>query len=322
MKASILLSLLMALGTTGTAQSVNAAIELYGYGKFQRAAEILTDLSRQNAKDPNLHIWLGKTCLKLRRWDEAIREFGKAVELDPKNGLPHLWLGRAYGNKAAHAFAFFAAGPARRTRQEFEAAAQLSPNDVDVRFDLLEFYAQAPGFIGGGQDKADAQAKEIAKLSPRLGYTARADIYGNQKDWVHARSELMEAVSKFPKDAGAYVDLAGFLLERGDFENAEVNARKALALDGSNREAQMLLAASRVSLRRNLADAVKVLQGLAAGPLTDSDPAFETVYYWLGQGYLAQGNKPEAREAFTASLGFDPEYSRSKDALARIKPCP
>src|SRR5512147_755440 len=145
MKAAILLSLLMALCTTGKAQSVGAAIELYEYGKFQRAAEILTDLSRQNAKDPNLHIWLGKTYLKLRRWDEAIREFGKAVELDPKNGVPQLWLGRAYGNKAAHASVFAAFGAARRTRQAFEAAAQLSPNDVDVRFDLLEFYAQAPG---------------------------------------------------------------------------------------------------------------------------------------------------------------------------------
>jgi hypothetical protein len=95
-----------------------------------------------------------------------------------------------------------------------------------------------------------------------------------------------------------------------------------LALKNTFPEARMLLAAARIKLGRDVATALKTLQDLAAGPLTDRDPGFEEVYYWLGQGYLAQGRQAEARKAFTTSLGFDPDYSKSKEALAKVRSSP
>ena len=318
MKAAILLGLLMLLPLRGDVQGVDAARELYERGKFQGAADLLSSLIRQSPKDVDLRILYGKTCLKLRRWDLAVQEFDRAVELDPQKGQNHLWLARAYGNKAQHSW-LSAIPSAGKARKEFETAAQLSPANVDIRFDLLEFYAQAPGFLGGGREKAAAQAEAIARLSPRLGYTARAEIYQNDKEWDRARQELIQATLKFPNDAGGHADLAGFLLQRRDYEGAEASAQKALALDGSLRGARLILAAAQVALHRNVPGALQVLQELAAGPLTENDPSFEEVNYWLGQAYLAQGQKAEARQAFQISLGFDPDYSRSKDALAQIR---
>jgi len=319
MKAAILLSLFLAASQLSGVQEIDAAIGLYEHGKFQRAAEILSDLTRRDPQNAKLRCWLGKTYLKLHRPDDAIRELEKAVELDPKNGLDHLWLARAYGDKASHSSLLSAFRQARKARKEFETAAQLSPDNVDIRFDLLEFYAQAPGIVGGGKDKAEAQAKEIAKLSPRHGYTARAGIYEHDKEWNRARNELVQATVKFPNDADAYVDLAQFLWQRGDYGEAAASAQKALTLDGSIRAARLYLAAAQVGLRRDLPGVLQALQGLAGGPLTDRDPAFEEVYYWLGQAYLAAGQKTEAREAFERSLVFDPDYSMSRKALARIK---
>jgi tetratricopeptide (TPR) repeat protein len=253
----------------------------------------------------------------LRRWDDAIVQFEKAVELSPKDGVNHLWLGRAYGRKAEHAL--IGLGPATRARKEFEIAAQLAPDNLDIRFDLMEFYLEAPGFMGGGKDKAEAQAKEIARLSPRLGYAAQANIYEEGKDWIHALERLVEAAQRFPKDADSHLDLAKFHLRRGTLKEAEDAAQKALALDSAKRDARMYLAAIQIELKKSDAGAIQALQELAAGQLTDKDPDFEEVYYWLGRAYLARGQKADAKKAFETSLSFDPDYSRSKDALKQIR---
>ena len=129
----------------------------------------------------------------------------------------------------------------------------------------------------------------------------------------------MRAVQKFPEESGAYADFAGFLLERHEYDAAEANAKKALLLNPSGRESRLLLAASRVALRRDLPAALEALQDLAAGPLTDADPSFEDVYFRLGQAFLALDRKSEAQQAFEASLGFDPEHSGAKGALAQVK---
>jgi predicted Zn-dependent protease len=302
------------------AQGIAAAIELYEHGKFQGAEELFSSLSRLAPNDANLQIWLGKTRLKLHRRDDAALAFKKAVALDSQNGVHHLWLARAYGEKAAHAFLPF--GLAIQARKEFELAAQLAPDNLDIRFDLLEFYAQAPGLLGGGKEKAMAQAEEIARRAPRAGYTARAGLFARDEKWESAQRELLQAAVKFPADPSAHLDLADFQMERRDFKGAETGAQKALALDGANRRARLLLAAARIELGRNLDESLKALQDLAAGVLTEHDPAFEEVHYWIGRAYLARGQKAEARQAFQTALSFDPDHGRSKAALAQIKRLP
>lgn len=315
MKAAILL--LLFLAPACRAQGIDEAIDLYLHGKFQPAAEVLSGLIRQNPADKNLAVWSGKALLKLRRWDDAVAQFKRAVDLDPNDGMSHLWLGRAYGRKAEHSL--IGLGPARMTRAEFETAARLAPDNVEIRFDLMEFYLEAPGFLGGGKDKAQTQAREIARVSPRQGYAAQADIYEDAKDWTRARESREQAVQKFPQDADARLDLAQLLLRTGDLPGAEEHAARAVALDKENRAARVLLAAVRVEQRKDVAGALKVLQGLAAGPLTDKDPGFEEVYYWIGRAYLAQDKKADARRALEASLGFDPDYGPAKTALKQTR---
>jgi len=322
MIAAIFFSLVILTPAFPDTQSVAADMELYARGRYQNAWDDLSGLARTQPQDANVFLWLGKTGIKLHRWDDAIKQLERAVALDPKNGLMHLWLGRAYGGKAAHSFIVNAYSWARKTRQEFETASSLSPDNIDIRFDLLEFYAQAPGLVGGGKDKAEAQAQEIAKRDPRMGYLARAQILEEKKEWDLALQELLQATSKYVDSAGPYAELAELYLRRHDYKDAEASARKALALHASDRAAKLCRAAALIHLHQDLPDALSILQELAAGPLSDDDPGFEEIYYWLGQAYLAMGQKTDARQAFETSLGFDPDYSRSKQALAQIKSPP
>ena len=83
------------------------------------------------------------------------------MSLDPGNSRFHLWLGRVLGEKADRANSLSAAVLAGKVRGEFERAVQLNPKDVDARLDLAEFYIEAPGIVGGGEQKAREQAQFI-----------------------------------------------------------------------------------------------------------------------------------------------------------------
>lgn len=306
-------------GVTGSVADDAEAIQLYAHGQFRQAAEILAQKCRAAPQDSDLHFWLGKCYLKTQKVDEAVREFEKALQIRPSNSAYHLWLGRAYGQKASHAFLLSALGWARKLRKEFETAVDLSPDDMDVRFDLLEFYIEAPGIVGGGKDKAEAQVREIARRNPRLGYTARARLYEKEKKWDLARKELTQSTREYPKVADSYLDLADFLRRRGDFRGSESAAREALRLGKVSPRARLYIAVARIELLRELSDAEKGLIEILQGPLRDEDPSFAEVHYWLGQAYLQQGREDEARREFESSLQFDPEHNRAKDALSRVR---
>ncbi len=297
-----------------------AAIRMYGVGEYQKAVETLSQQSPENSRAADLWLWLGKSYFRLRRWDDAIRGFERAELVDPSNSLYHLWLGRAFGRKAEHSPFFLALGPARRVLKEFETAVRLSPGSVDARFDLLEFYLNAPGIIGGGRDHARAQIEEIARVNPRLGRTARARLYEDEKRFDLARQELTQATVEFPDQPAAFVDLADYLFRRMDYAEAEPYARKAVEMtQPPDNKARLELFASWVRLGKNQSEAEKGLKILSLGPLDDDDPSFDDVYYWLGQARLAQGKKAEARQAFETALRYNSDHPRTKAALALLR---
>jgi tetratricopeptide (TPR) repeat protein len=287
----------------------------YLHGRYERAVELLTGASLS----PEMRFLLGKANYRLRKTDAAIRELEKAVESEPSNSTYHLWLGRAYGQKASRASIFTAMGWARKVAKEFETAVKLSPGNLDARFDLLEFDLEAPGIVGGGKDKASAQVEAIAAANPRQGYTARAEVFEHDKQFDAARQELTKATVSFPDDQGSYIDLGGFLLRRDDYPGAETNARRALALQPDSLRAKLILNAALVALGKDVPQAEKVFAQMSQEPLRDeSDPGFEEVYYWLGRAYQKQGDSAQARQAYQTALRFDPENAAAKSALAQL----
>jgi tetratricopeptide (TPR) repeat protein len=319
MKASFLLILMFLLPQLQQSGNLNEAIHLYQRGKFKEAVRFLEQLKKPSPDEHEIRFWLGKSYIKIRKWGDAVKEMEKAVELEPSNSQYHLWLGRASGFHAEHSSFIRAPFRARRVVKEFEIARDLAPEDLDVRFDLLEYYLNAPGFLGGGKEKAEAEAEVISKLDPKKGYNARATIYRKNENWELTRKELTQATIDYPNDADAWKDLADYLLDRRDFADALNCAQKALALNAESKQSQLIVAASEIRLQKNPEHAAEILQDLAGGTLADEEPAFETVYYWLGEYYLAKGDEAKARQAFESALDFDPDYSMAKDSLSRLK---
>jgi tetratricopeptide (TPR) repeat protein len=319
MKLPILLLFLALPAPPSSGENLQDAIRLYEKGKFAQATESFQKLSVSNPANPEIWVWLSKSRLKIRDWDRAVQAMEKAVQLHPENAEYRLLLGRACGSRASHSSFLTAMSWARRVVREFEAARNLAPENIDVRFDLLEYYLNAPGIVGGGKDKAYAEAEVITKLNPRMGHVARATIHIKNKKWDVAQKELTQAVTENPESASANKDLAGFLFDRQDFEGALKYAQKAILLDGNSKRSKLIAAGAKIRLHSDLEAAGETLRDFLAGSLGDGDPGFQEVYYWLGEYYLEKGERSRAQEAFKTALSFDPEYSRAKEGLSKSK---
>jgi tetratricopeptide (TPR) repeat protein len=102
----------------------------------------------------------------------ALPVLQRAAAEDPNSAKVHYLLGVAYGNLAQKASAFHRMSLARHTRDEFERSVALDPNDLDARWALVQYYALAPGYLGGNEEKARQQAEEISKRDASFGKRA------------------------------------------------------------------------------------------------------------------------------------------------------
>jgi len=172
-----------------------------------------------------------KEALKAEKWDAAVEAGEKAVKELPDSSESHLWLGRAYGQKALRASIFSEMGLARKCKAEFEKAVALDPKSVDARYDLVSFHVNAPGIAGGSLDKAREQAAEIARLDPVRGHIAAGSIFSSEKKWPEAEAEYRKALDLKPDSASLHWRLGRLFEKQGRKDDAKAEWRKALKLE-------------------------------------------------------------------------------------------
>ena len=186
-----------------TAGADETAPSLIADGRVDEAIASLHGQINASPNDAQAHNLLCRAYFSLGDWDRGISDCEKAVALAPGNSQFHLWLGRIYGEKADGSSFVTAAGLARRVRSEFETAVRLNPRNIDARSDLAEFYLEAPGLVGGGRDKAEAQASTLATIDPITADAVKARIAEKRKDYGAAERELLAAINASHGSASA-----------------------------------------------------------------------------------------------------------------------
>ena len=177
--------------TTAIAGADESAPSLLATGHVDEALNVLRSHITQSPNDAVAHNLLCRAYLTLGDWDRGISACERAVSLAPDNSQYHLWLGRVYGEKADRSGWMTAAGLAKHVRSEFETAVRLNPRNVDARTDLAEFYLEAPGIVGGGRDKAEAQAASLLSLDPPMAHWVKARLAEKKGDVSTAEAEYM-----------------------------------------------------------------------------------------------------------------------------------
>jgi tetratricopeptide (TPR) repeat protein len=157
------------LPTTLSAPNVQTAQRPHPQEPTQSAATNAVDYTVRTA---TAVFTRGQKALEAGRYENAVDLFGQAIQIDATNALYYLWLGRAYGHQAEQTNAGEQFFLARQVRKNLEKAVTLNPDLIEARLDLLTYYLQAPSLLGGGIEKAQAQAGEITKRDPDQGALA------------------------------------------------------------------------------------------------------------------------------------------------------
>lgn len=268
-RASLLLSI--AAVAWGAGGNLDQALKLYQLTEFEQSIHLLRSIPE---KDRDGAVWelMGKGYYGLGDYKKATEILEKAIALEPGNSDFHLWMGRAYGRRAETSSMITAPGYASKARQYFEKAAQLNPNNLEAQSDLFEYYLEAPGFLGGGQDKAAATAAQIAHINPAEGYWAQAKLSEKRKEYPSAEQQLRRAIEIAPQQIGRFIDLARLLTRQGRLQEADQSIARAEQIAPNSPKVVFAKADLLIKTKRNLDVARELLKRYLAMTLTPEDP--------------------------------------------------
>ena len=264
----------MLLLTSGLLAAEDSPLEqaqkLYRHTDYDAAIRILTVVTDKNAA---VNLLLGQCYFMTADYKRATDYLEKAAAAEPQNSVYLTWLGRAYGRRAETSFAFNALGWASKMRTTLEKAAELDPSNFEAVNDLFEFYLEAPGFMGGGLDRAEKLADVVARRDPAEAAYDRARIAEARKQYGPAEQYLKRAAELAPHQVGRLLDLAKFLAKQGRFEESDRTFVEAEKVAPDAPKVMFAEAATYIKSNRNMDTARELLKKyLNAANLTPDDP--------------------------------------------------
>jgi tetratricopeptide (TPR) repeat protein len=290
--------------------------DLLAAGRVDQAMQVL-EQQIQDAPTADSYNLFCRAQFELGAWDAGIPSCEKAAQLAPNNGLYHLWLGRIYGEKADHASFFRAAGLAKKVHSEFERAVEFAPDNWEARTDLAEFFVEAPAIIGGGEDKALAEAEKIAPLNPAMAHWVKGRIAEKNKDIAAAEQEYRAAIEVSHGGARAWLNLAGFYSHNSRFDDMDHALRTLESSPLDHPGALVDGAGILLRTRRDSPLAVRLLHRYIASNTVEEAPVFKA-HCMLGELFERQGDASAAADEYRTALAMAHSYRRAQDGLKRV----
>jgi tetratricopeptide (TPR) repeat protein len=254
---------------TASDSTVEQARKLYNVTDFDQSLKILQSVPVKNAEVYDL---IGRNFYMQGDFKKASEALEKAVAADPNDSNSALWLARAYGRRAETSSPFTAPGYASKARTFFEKSVQLNPRNLDAINDLFEYYLEAPGFLGGGLDKAQSLVPRISRINEGEGYWAQAKLAEKRKQFSTAEDHLRRAIQVAPHQVGRFIDLARFLAKQGRYQEADESFALAEKVAPDSPKLMYAKADLYIKSGRNLQVARDLLKRYMNSKLTPDDP--------------------------------------------------
>ena len=235
-----------------------------------------------------LHSYIGHCLIELGRGTDALMALEQAISLDSSNINANLRMGEL----------FVLASAPDRAEPHIEYVAQKLPDDPEMLGIRAAMYAaeDRDDLAEHDFDRALALSKNDDKVPERA-----AQFYLDENKPEKARSILMESVSHNPRSSGLLLTLARLDETEGETAKAELEYRRAVALDDSvgnnTRLAQFLARNGRIdeagailrhadALSRKPPISFADLQ-LQSGRTREALQSYQSVYENLGKNELA-----------------------------------
>ena len=299
---------------------LEAGRRAYEASDYAKAIQTLQAAAANDPQNGDVQLLLAKSYLELQQHDPAIKSAERAVAIDAQNSIYHEWLGRAYGEKAGHATWFSAISLAKKTRKEFETAVQLETRNYSARQALIEFDCSAPGIVGGGEDKALPQIKQLAEMDAAEGHYAAGNCRRQKKEFAAADEEFTKALESNPKSAELIYDIGDYAIKRSQPERLLEVADTGERVAPGDRRGKFYRGVALVLKRENPEEAERLMKEYAdKAPTRSGYPRPAAAHAWLGRLFEDQNQMEEAAKEFENALKLDPKNKMAQEALKRLK---
>ncbi len=295
-------------------QALEKGIKLYEERKPAEAKKIFATIDDEHQDYAASQYYLGRIAFDENKLEDAEEFFEEAIDRNDKVAEYHNWYGNTLGRIAQDANMVKQGMLAPKMKNAWEKAVALKPDFIDPRQSLIQYYLQAPGFMGGSIDKAKAMAAEIKKLKPAEGHRQMGNIYMKEKKVAEAEKEFV-AMAK--ADVNYTNALASFYVTQNQHEKAFNLFDEALKKNPDDMLAHYQVGRTSAISGQRLDRGEDSLKKYLTYSPKANEPSHAGANMRLAQIQEKRGNKKEARRLFELALKMDGNLKEAKEGLER-----
>ena len=267
------------------------------------------------------------------KFPEAIIEYRRAVQADPRLGEARMQL----------AYAYASTGDGMNALREYVRAADLMPEDKDAQQRAGAFM-----LLAGQFNDAQGLAERMLKRNPNdvEAHILLANALAGLKDMEGAVSNFEKAVELDPNRSSTYSELGSIHMVSGNKAGAEAAFKKAIEIDPKNAGAHLsysnflwangdlpgaekeMRAALAIEPRSTTGNRAMAMYYMVTNRAPEAEPHLKIVAetmpgaeakYFLAEYYLRLGRTDDARATLTPLLKDDKSFVGASVRLARIE---
>jgi len=209
-------------------------------------------------------------------------------------------------------------GLARKTKAAWERAIELDSDNLDARSDLIQYYVQAPGFLGGSTTKAHEQAEEIRKRNPLRGNLELGALFYREKKLADAeKAYLAAAKEKSDRHVGEY-SLGVFYQNTGAFEKAFDLFESMIAASPAEVGALFQIGKTGAMSGQRLDRAEEALEAYLRTTPGRNDPSLAAAHWRLGMVHEKRQDRQRAKTEYETALRLDPTFKQATESLRKL----
>ncbi len=279
------------LGVNGQSakQSYKAGEEFLEKEKYQDAIDQYTKAIQTDPKYTNAYVQRGMAYSLLKKYKEAGEDFERAIVFEPKEPEFYRNAAEMHFKQGADSLAFDRVNKALYYKSTYLEAIQLK---VQILIDLKRF---------GEAAKESATALKYKESPENLYYSGIVhDLLGL---YPEAEKFFTKAISKGDKYKEAYVKLADLQRRLKKYPQSLVNCQKAIEIDPKYADAYLVRSQSYID-QVKYSDAINDMSTLIL-----MDPENTSYFFQRGIMYQAFAQHPAAISDFNKVISLDPNNS-------------
>ncbi|HTS04055.1 MAG TPA: tetratricopeptide repeat protein [Candidatus Eisenbacteria bacterium] len=259
------------------------AYDLYYLGRYDEALALVNKYEPALPKDKDLPLIAGNVYAHNGDHEAALRNYTRALELDPKMASGYADRGFVYNDVKQ---------PAKGVK-DFETALQLEPGNSEAHLGMAYSYLQLHH-----PKPALAHLDAVQKISGKshAWHLARAEAFRQGSDFPHAASEYRIALSEDPKDLTTQIAYADVLYRMRQYAEATAALKAALAISPSDPTIYALMA--QVEAKQGNRD--EALRDIASAERLGGDKV--EILTSTGEAFLTLGDRDAAMQRFAQAL--------------------